>query len=176
MKYIAKAKSANRFKTYESITEFDVSDFEGYDLFEVKELDKNKYGDALKQQKISELKDQLADLGVDLNSLMQPQQAQQNQVLTEKSSKSTESPLLMADTVDTTGDRKSKVQKPDGSLFTMQEITDAFYKVKDQIEKDFPEIMYGSFDETGIIFTVTEAARNLPKQLPNGIPMRQIAG
>lgn len=174
MKYIAKVKGANRFKTYDSITEFDVSDFDKYELYEVRAVNKEQYGAALRQQKIDELKEQLSELGVDLNAVLQPQ-APQASVPATGGEPTSESPLLEGDKI-SGGDLTSKLKRKDGSLISMEEISDSFYKLTPLLEKDFPDLMYGKFDEHGITLMMTEIQQGIPKMLPNGIPVRQALG
>ena len=176
MKYIAKAKGANRFKTYDSITAFDTKNFDDYELYEVKELNKEQYGEALRQQKINELQSQLSELGVDLSALVKPQQVvqpQPSQPIT-ANEQSSESPLLEGDKV-VSGKDMSKIKRKDGSFIAMEEVADSFYKLTGTLEKEVPEFSYGTFDETGITLMMTEK-QPIRKMLPNGIPVKQVLG
>jgi hypothetical protein len=184
MKYIAKAKGANRFKPLDSITEFETEDFAKYDLYEVAPVDTKRYGEILKNQKITELKEQLKELGVDLNSLVQsapsaiPQNAIMNQNLSGEVTN--ESPLLMGDSVSTpnsTDDEVSNVKNAKtGKRFSMDEMRTHFEEFKAKIEKEVPEIMYSMCSPDGFKLVMSEERKDLPQILPNGIPLQQVPG
>jgi hypothetical protein len=129
MKYIAKAKGASRFKTFESISEFSIDEFDKYELYEVNSVDQNRYGQILKHQKIEELKMELQSLGVDFNSLATPQTPQTTQVPHHipHGEITNESPLLMEDGINSKPlpavTDLSKIKNPEtGKLFTMDEM------------------------------------------------------
>jgi hypothetical protein len=177
MKYIAKAKGANRFKTLESISEFTASDFEKHELYEVSPVDPTRYGQILKEQKISELKTELQALGVDVNTLFQ-QQAPQQPMQTQNQL-TNESPLLMADGTDarpmSTG-VSEVINKETGKPFTMEEMRTVFEEFRAKIEKEVPEIMYSMCGDDGFKLVMSEHRSDIPKILPNGIPLTQVIG
>jgi hypothetical protein len=184
MKYIAKAVGANRFKTLESISDFSTSEFEKYELYEVTPVDPKRYGEILKQQRISELKAELQELGLDLNSLVQPQPQitpPYQPTPTGDSDLTAGNPLLMADEGDARplpgGNLNSKVKNTKtGKLFTMDEMRTVFEEFRANIEKEVQEIMYTQCGEDGFKLIMSELRNDLPKTLPNGIPLQQVQG
>ncbi len=66
--------------------------------------------------------------------------------------------------------------KQTGEKFTLGELRQQFMVFKDKVEKDIPEIIFSSFDEDGFVITVTDIRNDMPKLLPNGIPLRQVRG
>lgn len=170
MKYLRKHKVMNKFKILDSISEFK-DNFETYYLYELKEITKEEYGKYQKQKQIEEHLEQLKALGVDVNSLGKKEQTNESEPTTEIPGTQEDVPLQ--------GDEylasSSKVKNPQtGKTFTIGEIKAAFFTFKDQLEKDIPEIAYSSFDESGITLSVTEARRDIPPRLPNGIPLKQV--
>jgi len=193
MKYIAKKKDRNVFKTFDNISEIDETVYRDHDLYAVKEINPRQFKEELKNAEIEELKQRLASLGVDLNALtrgqVQPIPPPVNQPVSSVTEPTTELPGVIEDVVEDkqTGVKIGRitaeainssttqiVNRKTGKNFTMGELREQFDKFKEYVEKEIPEVIFSSFDEKGFTITVTELRRDLPKILPNGIPLRQI--
>lgn len=194
MKYVAKSKEGNRFKGVDCIADFDVNEFEKFDLYEVKKIDVRQYHEIVKRDKINQLQGQLKDLGVDINAIVQQQvqAALQNQtkggseVSSFSDEETSESPLLEADIsltqqVNNVEEKEaqkdiSKVKKKSGEFFSMDELQKLFVTFQAEIETQMPELMFSAWDENGFTLHMSEEVNTLPKILPNGIPLKQVIG
>ena len=197
MKYIAKHKEKNSFRAMDDIDEFKIEDFNYFDLFMVNPINSVQYKEIKRVQKIEELKKELAMLGVDLNALtpqalpngvfaagsvlsvVEPQMPPQAPQMPQAASAMPNTPLAPSTELLTTenGEKLSKVKNPKTKQFyTMKEIEDSYNKIREQIEKDIPEIRFSFFDEQGIKLSLIEIRHDVPRMLPNGIPIIQTTG
>jgi hypothetical protein len=189
MQFIRKDKDANKFKILDNISDFDKSEFNRYELYEVRQITPYIYDEKIKIKKIEELKSQLALLGVNLDDLLKPKATETVQTTQEELPDVNtwkETPLEEAKPQDTikvekgvtfvsSENKLSKiVNRATQKLFTMKELQVHFEKFKEIIEKDVPELMYCSYSENGFLLNMTEIKPNIPRMLQNGIPVRQI--
>lgn len=189
MKYIVKSKDQKnkKIKELDNLTSFKLEDFETNELYEIRQITANMYEESVKINKIQELKEQLALLGVDLDSLMEQKRApiihEQEVTPVEYNWTETSAPedkLKAPTSVDknlkfiSSEQKISKViNKATKKPFTMKELEIAFEKFKTEIEKSVPEVMFCSFNENGFVLNMTDHRNDIPKVLQNGIPIRQ---
>jgi len=171
MKFIAKHKDRNNFKVIEELEDFKIDDFQTYQLFKLTEVNKEKYVDLMRAKRIEMLKKELAQLGVDLTS---PKiETDTDTTFNELTIETTQQDEVKIEQPINT-QKMSRIKKPGTNLFySMNEIKDIYGKFKNEIEKNVQEIRFSSFDETGIILSMVEIRNDLPKVLPNGVPIKQ---
>jgi hypothetical protein len=177
MKFIAKAKETNKIRTLEDIGQFSKSEFEKYELYEVRPVTPETYDAIIRKKKIDELTTQLKELGVDLNQVSKPiPQAPSNDVDIGKPTNLPEDePVIKPEGIIKNLDKPSKVINPKTKKpFSEREIQDTFFLFKDNLERDIPDIAFMTFNERGIILSMIEARPDLPKHLPNGVPLIQV--
>jgi hypothetical protein len=185
MKFIAKEVATKKFKIFESITEFNIEDFGKYELYSVRNINKQQYVNAVKQQKIEELKQQLKSLGVDINApapAVAEKEVQDDLNFNSQISLEEDIPYdtgvvlpsAMVERVNMSQKLSRVTNRATGKKFTMEDLQNVFYKFKENIEREIEEIQFCSFDEDGFKLTMTDLRPDIMKQLPNGIPLIQI--
>lgn len=175
MYYLVRQKGTKKFKELGDIADFSPELFDTYDLYEVTPIEKEQYSKLLNQKKITELTEQLKLLGVDLSSILQNRQqpsANNSQIVPNSS--------LMADAnmiqqkPQNYDEKLSKVKNPKtGNFYRLVEIQQVYETFRNEVEKDVSEIEFSTFDENGIILNMAEPRPDLPRALPNGIPVIQ---
>lgn len=184
MYYLVRQKGTKKFKELADIVDFSPELFDTYDLYSVTPIEKEQYSKLLNQKKIAELTEQLKLLGVDLGAILQNNQkvmAPQNLPVQNSANQSLPQSSLMADMNITQtisqkpSERMSRVKNPKtGNCYRLDEIQHFYDIFHNGVEKDVQEIEFSSFDENGIILNMTDPRPDLPRALPNGIPVIQI--
>jgi hypothetical protein len=186
MKYIAKSKHKNSFKQIDDITKFKKDEFNQFELYEVTPITESKYDDIIKNEKVTLLLGQLKDLGIDLNALQGDNKPQES-VIPQQSigldDIGKENPFLQSDTTSIKPNNNidsnvvfSEIKKGNtNDFFTMAEIKTHYFNFKQNIEEQLSELSHSDYDEKGIILYMVETIPNFMRQLPNGIPVRQVA-
>lgn len=191
--FIAKAKTKNSFKVIDDIGNIDQTLFQTHDLFEARPITPQQFTEVLKQQKIQQLKQELASLGVDLNTqedlpAVAEEGALPDSVVAGPATDKAIQPMVtnnpnIHSTVseeNVTGVKRqtmSKVMnKKTGQLFSMDELKEHFEKFQGMIERDVPEVQYTVFNDDGFVLITSQPLPNVPNVLPNGIPISQQVG
>jgi len=172
MIFIAKHREKNSFKVVTDLGELSAEIFRTHVLFQAEEISPAQFQELLKRRKIDQLTAELKNLGVDLSAgpakIQAPRDGQAYQ----------EPPIhqLPQDSVilnETPAVPMSKVSNPAGGLYTMEDIKNIYEVFKARVEHDIPEISFSNYDEYGIKLAVIEIRHDLPRILPNGVPVIQ---
>ena len=193
--FIAKNKTKNSFKVIDDIGAIDQTLFQTHDLFQAQPITPQQFTEVLRQKKINDLKNELAALGVDLSAQQQATVATEDTELPESAvagpaTDTVVQPMVPNNPVlhNTVADQKEDpagverqvmskvVNKKTGQPFSMDELRDHFEKFQTLIEKDVPEVQYTVFNDDGFVLVTSQPLPNVPRVLPNGIPIRQQVG
>jgi hypothetical protein len=174
--FIVRAKENGKLKVIKDVEQFKKEDFEKFDLFNAVQITPDRYEEMIKKIKIDELTNKLKELGVDVNALPK------NAVRPSVSPQYKETGLPEANDIVTQipedkqlpyDERPSKVVNPQTKKpYTLGQLKEQFFFFKEKFENDIPEIRFCTFDERGITLELVEPV-NLPRVLPNGIPLFQ---
>lgn len=174
--FLKKSKQGNKFRILEDVSQFQKEDFEEYELYDIKLVPPEQFDEILRTKKIEELKRELAALGVSVGAERPTVSTPTVQESMSGVPQGHISERMESEMIPSTPPDKiySKVKKArTNEFFTMEELTSLFNTFRDQIEKDIPEIRLSSVTEHGFVLSMVEERRDLPKMLPNGIPLIQ---
>jgi hypothetical protein len=189
--FIAKSKTKNSFKMIDDIGKVTPDLFQTHDLFHANPVNPQQFTEMIKQKKINDLKAELVSLGVDFAQPVSGSQVTElpesvvDQIPAEMAQELVPNNPNLHSTVSNPKDESTGVErqtvskvinKSSGRPFSMEELYGHFEKFKDVIERDVPEVENCVFNDNGFVLVTTQHLPNVPRVLPNGIPIKQQVG